>query len=137
MVMFSRLGHYLERGSVHPVHDPSLGSEIGRKRYPAATRYSRFPQRGRGETSQPRLPKTIMDCMGSPPPAYCGHPRLPSGSQFFNQFVLADRRILKLVYQQMTNTIVERERKIGRGIRVAERLQGALCDSVKSTLLRD
>ena len=70
-----------------------------------------------------------MDCIGSPtantPTAL---PWLPSGSQLFNQLILTDRRILKLIYQEMSDAIVERNRKISWRLQVSERSQRALCD---------
>ena len=52
--------------------------------------------------------------------------RLPARRKPRQQLVLRQRGILKLIHQQMTNAIVERQRQIGRRIGFAQRAQGSL-----------
>ena len=100
MVIFSRLRHYLGEGSVHPVHDSSLRSEIGGKRNRLQRDVPDSRSTGAKKQTNLSLAKAIDGLHGVSHRQHTAPvPRLPSRSQLFDQFILADRRILKLIYQ--------------------------------------
>ena len=112
---------------IDPVDDPLLRAEIDRKPE-KLKRHLTDPVFPRIEKqSHLRFPETINGLHGiAHHEQGVAIARLPTGRQPFEQLELIERGILKLVHQQVPNTIVQRQREVRRRFGIAQCPDGRL-----------
>lgn len=115
--------HDVGKALVDPVHNFFLGSEVDRQSERKQADHPQPVALCLDKQSHFRFPKPVNGlhgvAHGKKRPAV---PRLPAGGQPFKQLILGKTRVLKFIYQDMTDAIIQGKGQIRRGFRLPQRI---------------